>query len=140
MRIYHNSKQSHMKQHDLLCRIYCKHEHLDLCNIRQLSTTFFGKKTMRNKKMDKSRTPMTGLALWMLNKRMWRYMAMLDPLVDSFMARDSDSEINQREAAAVYQWLASNRTFHVMRDHQGHYASIMGGKLAYHSVYKPKIT
>ena len=83
---------------------------------------------------------MTGLALWMLNKRMWRYMAMLDPLVDSFMARDSDSEINQREAAAVYQWLASNRTFHVMRDHQGHYASIMGGKLAYHSVYKPKIT
>jgi hypothetical protein len=49
-------------------------------------------------------------------------------MVDAFMSRDSDSRIVSREMEAVREWLAGDRTFHVMRDHPYHcnYA-ILGG-------------
>jgi len=40
--------------------------------------------------------------------------------VDVFVSRDADSKASNREAAAVYDWLDLNKTFHVMRDHPGH--------------------
>lgn len=40
----------------------------------------------------------------------------MDGMVDVMMSRDADSPLFQREVAAVQEWLASDRTFHVMRD------------------------
>ena len=40
--------------------------------------------------------------------------------MDAFVSRDLDSRLSQREATAVQHWLASNRTFHIMRDHWDH--------------------
>ena len=41
--------------------------------------------------------------------------------------RDIDSEIIDREVAAVQQWLNSNWTFHVMRDHPSHGGFMLAG-------------
>ena len=45
---------------------------------------------------------------------------MMDSLVDRIMSRDIDAEIIEREAAIVRQWLLSNYTFHIIRDHNYH--------------------
>lgn len=50
----------------------------------------------------------------------WRFLPLLDPLVDRFMSRDTDSELIDREIDAVRQWLDSDATFHAMRDHPWH--------------------
>ena len=51
----------------------------------------------------------------------WRFLPLLDPLVDRFMSRDTDAELLDREIYAVRQWLIeSNATFHAMRDHPWH--------------------
>lgn len=42
------------------------------------------------------------------------------------MSRDSDGKIIVREEDAVREWLASNRTFHIMRDHPWHCMHIVG--------------
>ncbi|EFX63535.1 hypothetical protein DAPPUDRAFT_335346 [Daphnia pulex] len=58
----------------------------------------------------------------------WRWLPLIDQVVDSFMSRNSDSKIISREEAAVREWLVSDRIFQVMRDHPHHciYA-ILGG-------------
>ncbi|XP_059351264.1 uncharacterized protein LOC130702814 [Daphnia carinata] len=48
-------------------------------------------------------------------------------MVDTFMSRDSDSPIIQREKDAVIEWLASDKVFHIMRDHHAHCTSILAG-------------
>ena len=50
----------------------------------------------------------------------WRFLPLLDPMVDLFMSRDADSFIFEREIVAVQEWLNSTATFHIMRDHQRH--------------------
>ena len=48
----------------------------------------------------------------------WRFLPLMDPLVDRFMSRDCDALITAREVAAVTHWLKnSDATFHLMRDH-----------------------
>ena len=47
--------------------------------------------------------------------------------MDIFISRDLDSRINDRELAAVHEWLESNKTLHSMRDHPWHTVPIMGG-------------
>lgn len=42
------------------------------------------------------------------------------------MSRDSDSRIIPREEDAVREWLASDRMFHIMRDHPWHCRFIVG--------------
>ena len=59
--------------------------------------------------------------------RMYRYLVMLDPLVDTFISRDVDSIIWRREVDAVNQWLESNYTFHLMRDHATHGSIMLAG-------------
>lgn len=54
-------------------------------------------------------------------------LPLLDEMVDAFMSRDSDSLIIQREQDAVAEWLASDRVFHIMRDHHLHCTAILGG-------------
>ncbi len=57
----------------------------------------------------------------------WRYLVSDDPLVRRFVCRSCHARINPREAAAVRDWIASDRPFHVMRDHVLHTDPMMGG-------------
>lgn len=57
----------------------------------------------------------------------WRFWASEDPEVDVFLSRDTDSRISQRESDAVFEWLKSDKDFHIMRDHPYHNAKILGG-------------
>ena len=51
---------------------------------------------------------------------------MLDTQVDIMMSRDLDSLINERESAAVFEWIESPFAFHTMRDHPLHKIEIVG--------------
>ena len=52
--------------------------------------------------------------------RYWRYWVAADNQIDRFIVRDADSRLNSRERAAVDEWIASGKSFHLMRDHVGH--------------------
>ena len=82
-----------------LCQYACQNDFVDLCHVDQ------------------------GNIFPML----WRFFPTLDPNVDLVMSRDLDSRFTAREAAAVREWLASNKTLHAMRDHPYHGVPIMGG-------------
>jgi hypothetical protein len=58
---------------------------------------------------------------------MWRLLALNDPQAHRILFRDADSVISRREAAAVQQWLASGKRFHMMRDHGSHVELILAG-------------
>ncbi len=60
-------------------------------------------------------------------KLFWRFLASDDPGVERFLCRDCDAVVNEREAAAVNEWLSSGRRFHVMRDHPEHAELMMAG-------------
>jgi hypothetical protein len=47
--------------------------------------------------------------------------------VELFICRDADSRISQREVDAVNEWIHSEKTLHIMRDHPHHNYSILGG-------------
>ena len=106
--------------------MYCQHDNVDLCDMNEIMSML-----VQVRKEFKQSVPIKGIELMALHKKMWRYLAMIDPQVDRYMSRDTDSEIFEREVAAVDEWLRSDRTFHVMRDHQGHLAEIMGGNFIY---------
>lgn len=56
----------------------------------------------------------------------WRFFPTLDPQVDIYLSRDLDSEFNDREIAAVEEWLHSDKSFHMMRDHPLHDVGMLG--------------
>lgn len=57
----------------------------------------------------------------------WRFTPVSDPFVKTFISRDLDSLISQREAAAVHEWVQSHYFLHAMRDHYQHIVPIPGG-------------
>lgn len=57
----------------------------------------------------------------------WRFLSAEDADVNIFLCRDCDSRISQREVDAVNEWLASDKDFHIMRDHPCHLVPILGG-------------
>lgn len=57
----------------------------------------------------------------------WRFAPMSDPSVDVFISRDTDSRLNYRERQAVEEWLESDKSLHIMRDHAYHGTPILGG-------------
>ena len=61
------------------------------------------------------------------NGMFWRFYPLFEDAV--VLVRDADSRITAREAMAVYEWLASGRRFHLMRDHAWHRTSINAGML-----------
>ena len=61
------------------------------------------------------------------NGMFWRFYPASDPTVDIMISRDCDSYLNIRDKAAVDEWIASKKMFHIMRDHRSHSAKIMGG-------------
>ena len=65
--------------------------------------------------------------LSVIKPMMWRFEAIDDPSVEIMMSRDTDTRFLQRERMAVDEWLNSNFTFHIMRDHPDHRFAILGG-------------
>jgi len=57
----------------------------------------------------------------------WRFHAASDPTVSVMLSRDSDSRVCYREKFAVEEWLNSDKSFHIMRDHPCHQTQILGG-------------
>jgi hypothetical protein len=57
----------------------------------------------------------------------WRFEAAYKKNIDISIFRDTDSRLNHREKAAVDQWLQSNKTFHIMRDHPYHGFCMLAG-------------
>ena len=57
----------------------------------------------------------------------WRFYPASEPDVEVMLSRDTDSRLNLREAAAVDEWLAGDKNFHIMRDHPYHATEILGG-------------
>ena len=57
----------------------------------------------------------------------WRFLAASDLEVGVMLSRDVDTRILEREVEAVDEWLASDRVFHIMRDHPNHEMPVMGG-------------
>lgn len=57
----------------------------------------------------------------------WRYEPAAENDVEAMISRDTDSRLNLREKAAVDAWLASDKGFHIMRDHPYHGYPVLGG-------------
>ena len=81
-----------------------KNDHVDICVVESA--------------LDESRPHL--LKSVQLFQMVWRFLPLLDPMVDLFMSRDADSYIIERESVAVQEWVDSAAAFHVMRDHQNH--------------------
>lgn len=58
---------------------------------------------------------------------MWRFEAIDDDDVEIMMSRDTDTRIYMRERHAYDDWIASGKTFHIMRDHPAHSCQILAG-------------
>lgn len=59
------------------------------------------------------------------NGTFWRFLAADGD--DVVISRDTDSRLGQREKVAVDAWLASDKDFHIMRDHPYHATEILAG-------------
>lgn len=57
----------------------------------------------------------------------WRFSSSYDPNVNISIFRDTDSRLSIREKYAVDEWISSDKTFHIMRDHPFHRFPILGG-------------
>jgi tetratricopeptide (TPR) repeat protein len=58
---------------------------------------------------------------------MWRFLALGDPQVARVAFRDADSLVSERELGPVNDWVASGKSFHVMRDYHTHSELILAG-------------
>lgn len=57
----------------------------------------------------------------------WRFKAASLSNVDVMISRDCDSRLSLREKAAVDEWIASDKQWHIMRDHPWHGSLMLGG-------------
>jgi hypothetical protein len=57
----------------------------------------------------------------------WRYAPASEDDVEVMISRDVDCRLNLREKAAVDEWMASDKGFHIMRDHPWHKFPVLGG-------------
>lgn len=62
----------------------------------------------------------------MLNK-FYRFFAIDDPRVEICLIRDADSRIYERDEACIRQFLASEKSVHIIRDHPNHHHAMMAG-------------
>ena len=73
------------------------------------------------------------------NGMFWRFWASADDDTDTFLSRDCDSRLTAREVKAINEWLASDKDFHIMRDHPYHTTQILGGMWGSRNGYMAKI-
>jgi len=78
LRIYHAFTQQDGEAYGALCNIYCRFPHVDLCNVRELW-----------ERIGNTTVPIDPALLRGLNHKIYRFLVMLDPLVDVFMNRDA---------------------------------------------------
>ncbi|CAF2641649.1 unnamed protein product [Rotaria sp. Silwood2] len=97
LRIHHDKT---INTTDIICPIECNHPNVDFCSM--------------NHKL-------------YIPPKIWRFIPAGDPLVNVMMSRDLDSALTKRERDAVDVWLASNKSFHTMRDHPMHGVPMLGG-------------
>ena len=57
----------------------------------------------------------------------WRFTPASEDDVEIMISRDTDSRLTNREVEAVNAWIASDKSFHIMRDHPYHRYQIMAG-------------
>ena len=62
-----------------------------------------------------------------LDSAFWRFNSISDSDVSIMLSRDCDSRLSIREKLAVDEWLMSDKSFHIMRDHPYHNIEILGG-------------
>ena len=96
---------------DWICRFYCSEDAKSLDSLSSLDCEIL---------IIKSKIP----------PMYWRFFAVDDPEVDVVISRDCDSLVNAREAAAVKEWINSDKVFHTMHDCDikgGHQSIVMGG-------------
>ena len=127
MRFYHSFTENERDGFQALCDIYCRFPHVDLCSVKDLWERIGENNTL----------PIDPKILKGLNRRMYRYLVMMDPNVDVFVSRDIDSLIFKREVDAVNEWLQSNYTFHLMRDNTYHGSLILAGNSNIRSSLSP---
>lgn len=138
MRLYHNTSRSQRETSDMLCDLFCRYSHLDLCLVTHLYLPLYFDAQDEQKKISThgiinrlglhSHQKMNVSIEKRLVGKMWRFVAMGDPLVSEFLVRDVDSVILPREVAAVEQWRNnSTALIHVMRDHPSHNGVILAG-------------
>lgn len=125
VRIYHNftaDKEEEETVYMTLCDLFCRFSIVDLCNVPQLVERL---KAINDAGIDPE-------LIRGMHPILFRNLVMLDPNVDVFLVRDTDSLTFPREVNGVKQWLASNYSFHVMRDHPKlHKSLVPAGKLSY---------
>lgn len=61
----------------------------------------------------------------------WRFESSYDKNAKLIIFRDTDSRLSLREKYAVDEWIKSDKTFHIMRDHPYHNFPILGGMWGY---------
>lgn len=81
-----------------------------------------------------------GCAVGSWRSMLWRFEVIDESEVSAMISRDCDSRLNVREAAAVEQWLISDKGFHIMRDHPWHGSQILGGMFGIKSGCLPEFT
>jgi len=57
----------------------------------------------------------------------WRFRLFNDKDIDIFISRDADSRITDREIKFINDFISSNKSFHIIRDHPEHIPVILGG-------------
>lgn len=57
----------------------------------------------------------------------WRFYPIEYDDIDYFLSRDADSRISDREMNLINEWIYSNKSFHIIRDHPWHDIEILGG-------------
>ncbi|CAF1613641.1 unnamed protein product, partial [Didymodactylos carnosus] len=76
---------------------------------------------------DVQNIPVLGNIVNYMPGKIQRFLPLADKFVDYYMSRDIDSPIFDREVSAVNEWIASDKMFHIMRDHPQHDTAILGG-------------
>ena len=57
----------------------------------------------------------------------WRFLPASEGDLEVVIVRDADSQLSDRKALAVEEWLDSEKRFHIMHDHPFHVSLILGG-------------
>ena len=68
---------------------------------------------------------------YMKNGTFWRFLPLMDNSVKTLITRDLDSRLNTKELHLVNEWLASGKTFHIMRDGVPHIMPFMAGCIGF---------
>lgn len=65
----------------------------------------------------------------MVNK-FYRFFAIDDPTVELMIVRDVDSRLYERDISVISDFIASDKLFHIVRDHPNHFHKILAGVFA----------